>query len=83
MGLEITIHTGAICLTLHEYQALLRPLVYPFIESWKDSDENLVKMGELHSRVIKRREQGDENINILQWLIAIYKRNVFDILFRN
>ena len=80
-SLETTVNTGKICLDLQKYPSLLRPLVYPFIESRKKLNDSFETAQKLLSGVIRGRERGDKNIDILQWLMDGYKGDEFDVPF--
>ena len=80
-SLETTVNTGMVCLALQKYPALLRPLVYPFIESRKKLNDNFETAKKLLSGVIMGRERGSKNVDILQWLIDSYKKDDIDISF--
>lgn len=80
-SLDTTINTGMICLALQKYPAFLRPLVYPFTKSRRSLNDNFDTARELLSSVVKSRERGDKNIDILQWLMDSYKGDVFDVPF--
>ena len=80
-SLETTVNTGKICLNLQEYPVLLRPLVYPFTKSRRNLNANFETARKLLSGVIRGRERGGKNADILQWLIDSYKGDEFNIPF--
>lgn len=80
-SLETTINTGKICLNLQRYPAVLRPLLYPFIEERKRLNDSFETARQLLSVVIEGRERDSKNIDILQWLIDSYKGDKVDVPF--
>lgn len=80
-SLETTTNTGLLCLSLQKYPTFLRPLTYPFMESRKKLNDSFKTAQDLLSGVIKGRERGSKNIDILQWLMDSYKGTEFDIPF--
>ena len=80
-SLETTVNTGMVCSKLQKYPNILRPLVYPFIKSRRDLNTNYRTAEGLLAGVIKDRERGDRNVDILQWLMDSYESEKIDIPF--
>lgn len=74
-------NTGLLCRQLQQYPALLRPFIYPFTTGRKNLNHSFDAAQELLSPVIKSRQRGDQNIDILQWLIDRSKGGELSIPF--
>ncbi|KKA16514.1 hypothetical protein T310_9887 [Rasamsonia emersonii CBS 393.64] len=80
-SLETTVNTGMLCRNLQKCPAILRPLICPFTAARKNLDRSFDVAQELLSGVIKDRQRGDKNVDILQWLIDSYKGDELSIPF--
>ncbi|KAI0850469.1 cytochrome P450 [Daldinia vernicosa] len=72
-SLDTTTNTGRLCKDLRGYPEVLRPLIYPFLEARKVLDHNFNIAQILLAKVVSERRRGDQNTDILQWLIDSYK----------
>ncbi|KAI8959969.1 cytochrome P450 [Daldinia sp. FL1419] len=72
VSLDTTTNTGRLCRELQGYPGLLRPLIYPFLDARKILNHNFDLAQRLLAQVVRERQRGDQNIDILQWLIDSY-----------